>query len=169
MNVCMLACITLQKSQNRLFVSSAESKPDHSTLMPFVWRKRCWLTAELQDPTHPGFSADACLIRSTTGIIIGQRILVFSSVSHNGKTSQYCSVKGRFQLPIGSYLPYNNTESCHRLPRVALRHFKPVTVNGGRSYGGKSHHESNSNPPKWALRANQNVQINACWLFGSKM
>lgn len=52
-----------------------------------------------------------------------------------------------FQLPIGSYLPYNNTEPCHGVPRATLRRLKPVTVNRRRSYGGKSHHGSNSKAP----------------------
>lgn len=54
-----------------------------------------------------------------------------------------------FQLPIGSYLPYNNTEPCHGVPRAALRRLRAraVTVNGRRSYGGKSHHGSNSKAP----------------------
>lgn len=89
----MLACASLHKSQNRLFISSREGELDYFSPMPFVWRKRCWLTAELLDPTQPGFNADAWLMRSTTGIIIRQGILAFSCVSQAGKTSQCCNVK----------------------------------------------------------------------------
>lgn len=80
-----------------------EKELDYFFLMPFVWRKRCWLTAELQDPTQPGFSADAWLMRLTTGIIIRQGILVFSCVSQDGKTSSSAVPKRDFQLPSASY------------------------------------------------------------------
>lgn len=52
--------------------------------------------------------------------------------------------RGLFLLPIGSCLPCSNMEPCHSVPRAALRRLKPQTVNGRRSYGGKSHHGSNS-------------------------
>lgn len=96
----MLACLSLRKSQNRLFISSREGELDYFFLMPFVWRKRCWLTAELLDPTQPGFNADAWLMRSTTGIIIRRGILAFSCVSQDGKTSQCCNVKVGFLASV---------------------------------------------------------------------
>lgn len=96
----MLACLSLRKAQNRLFISSGEGELDYFFLMLFVWRKRCWLTAELLDPTQPGFNADAWLMRSTTGIIIRQGILAFSCVSQAGKTSQCCNVKEGFLASV---------------------------------------------------------------------
>lgn len=54
---------------------------------------------------------------------------------------------GHFSFRLVHFLPYNNTESCHSVPRAALRRLKLVTVNGRRSYGGKSHHGSNSKAP----------------------
>lgn len=95
-SVCTLTDTSMHKSQNRLLISSRERELDYFSLMPFVWRKRCWLTAEFLDPTQPGFNADAWLMRSTTGIIIRQGILVFSCVSQGGQTSQRCGVKVRF-------------------------------------------------------------------------
>lgn len=73
---------------------------DYFSLMPFVWRKRCWLTAELLDPTQPGFNADAWLMRSTTGIIIRQGILDFSCVSQAGKTSRCCNGNVGFSASV---------------------------------------------------------------------
>lgn len=90
-----------------------EKELNYFFLMPFVWRKRCWLTAELQDPTQPGFSADAWLMRSTTGIIIRQGILVFSCVSQDGKTSSSAVPKQDFYLPSTSYLPCRS-QTCDR-------------------------------------------------------
>lgn len=71
-------------------------------------------------------------------------ISVLMCQSREGKPPSAPVSKWAFQLPIGSYLPYNNTEPHHSVPRAALRRLKPVTVNGRRSYGGKSHHGSNS-------------------------
>lgn len=79
----------------RLLISSRERKrrKESVSLTPFVWRKRCWLTAELLDPTQPGFNADAWLMRSTRGIIIRPGILAFSCVSQDQKTSLCCGAK----------------------------------------------------------------------------
>lgn len=98
--VFMLAYISPCKSQNMLLMSSREGEVDYFSLMPFVWRKRCWLTAELLDPTQPGFNADAWLMRSTTGIIIRRGILGFSCVSQAGKTSWCCNGNVGFSASV---------------------------------------------------------------------
>lgn len=86
-------------------------------------KKRCWLTAELLDPTQPGFNADAWLMRSTTGIIIRQGILAFSCVSQAGKTppaaaTSHSAVRLPFGIPCGRVksVPLGDSEvppACH--------------------------------------------------------
>lgn len=161
----MLACVSRRKSQNRLLISSGEGELDYFSLMPFVWRKRCWLTAELLDPTQPGFSADAWLMRSTTGIIIRQGILAFSCVSQAGKKNKKpscCSnVVGRFSASVFDALwtrsrvteyPFGVTLSCLQL----------VTINGRRSYGGNFHRRSTSTDTKAAPKHTNDLLL-ACW------
>lgn len=74
-------------------------------------------------------------------------ISVLMCQSRQGKPPGVAVSKWAFLLPIGSYLPNNNTEPCPSIPRAALKRPEPVTVNGGRSYGGKSHHGSNCEAP----------------------
>jgi len=131
-----------------VYINSREKELDYFSLMPFVWRKRCWLTAELLDP-RPGFNADAWLMRSTEGIIIREGILVFSCVSQDGKTSQCYNVKASSSASDWFIFTIQQHRATSPCPQCDFKtsHVRVVTVNGRRSYGGKSHHGSNSKAP----------------------
>lgn len=123
--VFMLACRKLHKSQHSLLISSREGELDYFSLMPFVWRKRCWLTAELLDPTQPGFNADAWLMRSTTGIIIRRGILAFSCVSQPRKNLLLLQRQGRaFPASDRLMFTFNNMEPRHSIPQDVSSHWQ---------------------------------------------
>lgn len=167
--VFILACINPCKSQNRLLMSFRDGEVDYFSLMPFVWRKRCWLTAELLDPTQPGFSADAWLMRSTTGIIIRWGIFGFACVSQAGKTSCVATAMwGFFSFRLVHFY-FRETEPRHFVPGAALAALWLVTANGRRNYCGKSLSLGQFWGPEVDLSSPHKVQTISRWLFGSKM